>query len=418
MSADEPGGAPAVVASGEPSPVGEPPRSIDVLVIGAGPAGALAARALARDGIDVLLVDRDAFPRWKVCGCCVGGGGAAALAAEGLGALLDDLGATRPDTLAIESPGRSVRLALGATRVVSRTALDAALVEAARTEGARVHTGWSAALGPIEGDRRHVELRRGERRVAVRATLVLAATGLTPLSALPGARVPRTRVAPASRIGVGAVFAQNALGRAAPTPSTVRMRVGRGGYVGLSRLEDGSIDVAGAIDPAAIRDAGGISEAVSKILIEAGTHSPQTRTLAPVGEPITGWRGTPALTRSAVRSGAERVLLVGDAAGYVEPFTGEGMTWALEAARAVVPHARRIVDSGWQRTDLTAWHRECRRARRARAIVGVVAWISRTPGRVDLAMRLLERAPRLAAPFVHAAGGAPRVIPLLRSRSA
>jgi 2-polyprenyl-6-methoxyphenol hydroxylase-like FAD-dependent oxidoreductase len=388
-----------------------PPTSVDVLVIGAGPAGSLAARGLARAGIEVALVDRDVFPRWKVCGCCLGGRGAAALDAEGLGTLLDDLGAPRPDTLAIESAGRSVRLALGATRVVSRTVLDAALLEAAGTAGAQVHTGWSARIGPVEGDRRCVELRSGDRQVTVRSTLVLAATGLTPLSTLPGADAPTLRVAPTSRIGVGAVFAPDTFGGGAPRPGTVEMHVGRGGYVGLSRLEDGSIDVAGAIDAAAIREAGGIAEAVARILVGAGSRAPE-------GEPATGWRGTPALTRSAAPAGAERLLLVGDAAGYVEPFTGEGMTWALQAARDVMPHARRIVASGWTRTDLSIWHSQCRRARRARAIVRVAAWISRTPRRVDLTLGLLERAPRLAAPFVHAAGGASGVPPLLRSRSA
>ena len=43
----------------------------DVVVVGAGPTGSLAARQLARAGADVLLVDRLSFPRWKVCGCCL-----------------------------------------------------------------------------------------------------------------------------------------------------------------------------------------------------------------------------------------------------------------------------------------------------------------------------------------------------------
>src|SRR5262249_26661731 len=55
-------------------------RSWHALVVGAGPAGATAARELARRGLDVLLVDRAAFPRWKVCGCCLNGNALATLA--------------------------------------------------------------------------------------------------------------------------------------------------------------------------------------------------------------------------------------------------------------------------------------------------------------------------------------------------
>src|SRR5437868_1046375 len=54
---------------------------------GAGPAGAAAARELARRSVSVLLVDRATFPRWKVCGCCLNGRAAAVLGAMGLGGL-------------------------------------------------------------------------------------------------------------------------------------------------------------------------------------------------------------------------------------------------------------------------------------------------------------------------------------------
>ncbi|HEY7428386.1 MAG TPA: FAD-dependent oxidoreductase, partial [Gemmataceae bacterium] len=60
-------------------------RTWDVVVVGAGPAGAMAAHELARRGCAVLLVDRAAFPRWKVCGCCLNGHALVTLQAAGLG---------------------------------------------------------------------------------------------------------------------------------------------------------------------------------------------------------------------------------------------------------------------------------------------------------------------------------------------
>src|SRR5260370_12473887 len=62
-------------------------RSWEVVIIGAGPAGAIAAHQLARLGKSVLLVDKVLFPRWKVCGCCLNAGALATLHAADLGRL-------------------------------------------------------------------------------------------------------------------------------------------------------------------------------------------------------------------------------------------------------------------------------------------------------------------------------------------
>jgi len=67
-------------------------RRWDVVVIGAGPAGAVAARQLALRRFDVLLVDKSQFPRDKVCGCCVNAAAITALRRAGLGAHFDRTG--------------------------------------------------------------------------------------------------------------------------------------------------------------------------------------------------------------------------------------------------------------------------------------------------------------------------------------
>jgi flavin-dependent dehydrogenase len=102
------------------------------------------------------------------------------------------------------------------------------------------------------------------------------------------------------------------------------MDVGHGGYVGRVRLADGRVHLAAALDPAACRGAaGGPEEVIRSILPESekreGLHL----------------RGTGLLTRRRARLGGHRVLAVGDACGYVEPFTGEGMGWAILAAAEV-----------------------------------------------------------------------------------
>ena len=380
------------------------PTVRDVIVIGGGPAGSVAARALARSGLDVLLVDRARHPRSKVCGCCLAGPGVDALASEGLGALLDDLGAPRPARLRVRGWGRRVDLDLGGTRVVSRAALDAALLEAARSEGVDVREGVGARLGPSHpGGVRTVELRDGDRRHRVAARMVLGATGLSPLAAVDGASAPSTHVRADSRIGVGARFPAAAFPAGLVGADTVGMCVGSTGYLGLSRLEDGTVDAAGALDPDAVRDAGDIATAVDRLLAEAGGAIPGT-------PPIDPWRGTPSLTRRADPAGAERLLLIGDAAGYAEPFTGEGMRWAIEGALDVVPLVREALASGWSARLLERWDARCRRARRSDArLARAVAALSRRPRLAAGVLTLLEHLPGLARPLVaRASGPAPR----------
>ena len=109
----------------------------DAIVIGAGPAGALSATLLARAGLSVLLVERRAFPRRKVCGGCLNARAVASLERAGLAPRVRALGAARVHTLRVHQRGRTAALDLPAGLAVSRYALDEALAAAA-VEG-RLH---------------------------------------------------------------------------------------------------------------------------------------------------------------------------------------------------------------------------------------------------------------------------------------
>lgn len=365
-------------------------RRWGAVVVGAGPAGALAAQQLARRGVATLLVDQAAFPRAKICGCCLNGRGVATLKAAGLGDLPGRCGAEPLRALLLLVSGASVRLALSGV-VLSREALDSALVQAAIAAGAHFLPQARAAWAPGEGTAGALRLASVPPggAAAVRAECVLAADGLGG-QLLARSGLGEARVAPGARIGLGAVSPEAPAGYRA---GTVYMACGARGYVGVVRLEDGRLDVAAALDTEYVRGSGGPGRAVPPLLEAAG--------LPPVpGLAGLTWRGTPALTRRAPRLAGERLFVLGDAAGYVEPFTGEGMAWALAAGLAVAPLAAEAARD-WRPALASAWAATYRRVvARRQYLCRAAAAALRHPSLAGAVVRILGRVPALAGPFV------------------
>lgn len=367
-------------------------RTWHVVVVGAGPAGALAAHQLARRGLKVLLVDAERFPRWKVCGCCLNGRSLAALASAGLQDLVWHRGATPLDRMHLSAKGRSASLPFSAGAALSRESFDQAVVEAALAAGADFlpETRADHATGGNEPGKRTLRLQHGNMQTHVQARLVVSADGLNGRLMRDGSLVGPT-VATGSRIGAGAIAAE------VPDfyqPGTIFMACAAGGYVGLVRREDARLTVAAAFDAEKVRRAGGLGKTAQEILNETGWPPlPGLATLP--------WRGTPALTRSGLPIARERLFALGDATGYVEPFTGEGMAWALTAALAIAPLAVQAVEA-WHPTLIEEWTRAhgCVVVRR-QFLCRALAWTLRSPGLTQCLLRVLSGAPWLARPFLH-----------------
>jgi len=334
----------------------------DVVVIGAGPGGSLAARLLALRGRSVLLVEKSVFPRWKVCGACLGAAGVGVLERCGLGDRLGAIGARAVPRAEIWWGGRSGSVRLKGMMTVSRNAMDSALAESAAAAGAEVRYGVRATASP-DGC---VRLVADDGDAEVRAGAVINAGGLR------AARGEESSVRPDAWIGLGATSACDGFGDWALT-----MVVGARGYVGRIVTEDGRANWGAAFDPGLVKDAGSPGEAVAR-LCAGNTHG--------WSPPMTGWVGTPALTRRvAVIDGL--VCRVGDAAGYVEPITGEGMSWALLGAEALVPVIDRALGAGRAPSEWGRVHARLMRGRRLRC--AVVARGLRSPAAMRVAMALL-----------------------------
>jgi flavin-dependent dehydrogenase len=370
-------------------------RVWDAVVVGAGPGGAMTAYQLGRAGKSVLLLDRQAFPRWKVCGATLSPGVPDLLTRAGLSGYLEGAGARPLHTLRLGGWSTRADLPLNGTVALSRVTLDGALVHAAVDQGVVFVPGARAVLGDLSGDRRRLRVTLEGNQTQVSARVVIAADGLmSPLLANAGIS---SQVGGSSRrrlIGVGATFSASTVGFQV---GVVHMALAEDGYVGLVRVEDGSLNVAAALAPDALKGGRSAPGVVDSILGGAGWPSlPDT--------PLRGWKGTPELTRTPLRLGAERIFAVGDAGGYVEPFTGEGVFWALAGARALGPLVARASES-WDDGLLTHWTQAHRRlVGRAQRICRATAWTLARPSVSRSALRLMSRHPRVAAPLVRRVG--------------
>lgn len=368
-------------------------RLWDAVVVGAGPAGAMAARELARRGAGVLLVDKARFPRYKVCGGCLNPRALRVLGRAGLGHLIEKLRAVPLTRFKLGARGAVADVPLPPGAGLSREALDTALVREAVGAGAAFLPGVSAALIPVgpPSDRRRLRLRGAGREHLIEARIVLAANGLTSgLEEHAHAVVETDRQwEPGSRVGAGVMIEKPAPGY---EPGTIYMACAEEGYVGQTVVEDGRVDMAAALDPAAVKRAGGIGELAERILARAG--SPPYSGLARLP-----WKGTPHLTRQAPALGGERMFVLGDAAGYIEPFTGEGMAWAFAGAALVAPLA--LCGARFWDPDLLVHWRGAyhRKVTRRQIICRITADLLRHPVATRVTVGALAVAPWLARPL-------------------
>jgi flavin-dependent dehydrogenase len=371
----------------------------NAVVIGAGPAGAVAARLLALGGASVLLVDRKAVGRDKVCGCCWSASGLELLGEIGAREAIAASG-VRLSEFALYTASGDLQLAIPNGLAVCRTDSDAALVRLAVAASVTLEPQMRAIVGPVADGRRIVHLHgQGERGPVVsriEADVVIAADGLGHSSL---ANLHEFSQVPArgSYIGAGRKLSEFP---AVYDAGTIYMALANDGYVGMVVLADGSLNVAAALSPALVRREGHLARAAAKVLCEAGGPA-----IPAIGE--ASWSGTPLLTRRATRVAAERIFLLGDSAGYTEPFTGEGMTWAVLAACAVQPLARQAMHD-WKPAMIDYWTLTYqgligRRQRVCRRISGVL----RSPLAVGAVTRLLNVVPGLGSHVARFVGTTP-----------
>lgn len=313
---------------------------VDIVIAGAGPAGSVAAIVLARAGADVLLVDRARFPRPKLCGDSLNPGAVA---------LLDRLlpGAF-PERRAVPADGIIVSSASGVQvrarypegvhgRLVSRVDLDAWLLEQALAAGAKFEHGVRV-VGPVVSPGRQerevtgIRVARSGRDAGetIPARLTIAADGRRSVLAfeLGLARHPR---AP-RRWAIGRYFEG-----VRDLSSFGEMHIRAGRYIGVAPLPGGIANACMVTgDLRQLRGRGDIAAVLDAHIARDPLLGPRFASARPVTRAV-------AIGPLAVDSrgaGMPGLLLAGDAAGFIDPMTGDGMCFAMRggelAARAAL----------------------------------------------------------------------------------
>lgn len=331
-----------------------------VVVVGAGLAGIVTSLELARRDVRVLLLERKQFPREKVCGGCLNAEAVANLQQLGLQDQLAEIGARPLHNLRLFSGQVHAEIDLPGGLATSRSVLDNALLQVAISAGVSFLPGVDVRIEPqsAAAQFRRLICRHPHGTETVQAAIVVVATGLAsePMSGDPSSHF---QVSAGSKVGVQTAFDDTS---SAYEPGSIYMAVGREGYVGVTRLEGNRLNIAAAVRLSGVREVGA-ANVCRRILESCDLGLPDHPTNQ-------HWQGTVALTRSRSAS-AERLFVVGDAAGYVEPFTGEGMAAAIRSGRAVVPLVQQAVLTGWTAQLGERWKHELN------ALVTQRQWICR-----------------------------------------
>lgn len=376
------------------SPAADEERLWDAIIIGAGPAGAMAAYLLAQKKQSVLLIDQSDFPRKKVCGGCFSNRALHELKLAGLNGLMEKPGAKPIRVLTLISGRHTARIPLPTGASLSRNQFDFSLIQAAQKEGAIFFSKTKGVLKNNSGPDARVQiLQNGQESEAV-AKRVLICDGLMGES-LKNFPAYLSRVAPGSLIGISAVLNEDSIPL---DDGAVFMACSKNGYVGSIRQEDGKIELAAAVQPLFLKSAGTAGACAEKILSACGIKSKLNLSDAQ-------WQGTPPLLRNRSRLSGPHFFILGDASGYIEPFTGEGIYWALLQARKLVSLLQEHhfiqnekLGSEWEQLHFKIMNQR-------KKICRAVTLILRSPFLCQCIIRVLNRFPLLAAPLVRSIHG-------------
>jgi len=360
----------------------------DFVVVGAGLSGACLARLLAKRGREVLLIDKCKFPRSKTCGGTLNTRSVEYLKMMGLEKSLTDIGSRSIEGVEWRTKNsKSSEVFFQRDKqalAVSRFELDAELIRQASNCGVEFLQD-TRAISTVECND-HIKLltKNNNEQISIVSECVIACDGLG--SAL--ARQADLSV-PVQKKGndyIGTSIVCDAWKNSNIPENRILMVVGEEGYTGVVKVEQNRINIAAAIRLDKINHSIHPATCALRILHDANIQLPTEL------QETTQWDCTkPVLKRKVTSPCKSRLLLAGDALGYVEPVTGEGMSWALES----VLNLNQLLANGWSPSVAENWKGGWLKFNsRQKRLVRLAGLIVRSPKAMNLAINLMRAYPR------------------------
>jgi flavin-dependent dehydrogenase len=385
------------------------PTRFDAVVVGAGPAGSTVAIQLARAGWAVALIERQHFPRRKVCGECIAASNLPLLETLGIAEAFDALAGAELRQVRLLRGDNAVTADLPSAdhdrypwgRALGRESLDSLLLEQARAVGAEVFQ--PCAVQAILGSAGawHCELRRPESAtlLRLRATVVVDAHGSW--EDLPSDRPQRRQGRSAADLFA---FKANFSGSMLPV-GQISVLALDGGYGGMVVADQATTTLACCIRRDRLSELRGGAPGLSA---SEAVQAWLQRECAGVRQALLGasrdgpWLSTGPLDPGVRLDAADGIFRVGNAAGEAHPILGEGMSMALQSAALLCSHllghrgATAVPDAAVQaeleRAYAASWrHQFAPRLRLAAAF----AHLAMRPRSAAALMQLLRVWPRL-----------------------
>jgi len=332
-----------------------PTELYDVAVIGAGPAGAGAASALAAAGWRVVLIERKKLPHHKVCGEFLSPDAQATLRALGL---RDELAALAPRPLT----GATLTTRQGATLTMnlpgiawglSRYAMDTALAHAAVARGAVLLTETTVTGVAHDEQGATLTLRGNNGEHHLRARAAIMAGGRHRTGKLPPAAPTRPR----EQLFVGLKSHFSGL----TMPDRVELFLFTGGYVGINPVETGAANVCLLVNYDGFARAGRTFEGMLAAIARQNPAFAQRM----VGAHLLAGTVCTVAAVDTHRPAAPWVEMacLGDTATMIPPLSGDGMAMALRSAELCVPLAHDYLRGActlpaWREQYCARWHAE------------------------------------------------------------